>query len=851
MMSALLPTAAFAADTTYIVEFDAPGLAQTGRAPNRRSPEFGRFHQDLDRIHDEQNARLARIESRIGRRVTPRHRYRYVLNGVALVLASDEAEAVGAMDGVRRVSADSVLHLLQVEGAPADAVVAAAGAASVAASRGERLPDPVVATVGALGVWDGSGTGLPPTRGEGIVVGVIGAGINGGHPSFAATGDDGFTHANPYGDGVYLGLCESQPQLCNAKLVGRYNFTSSDDPEDPEGSGSYAASVAAGNVLFDVELPNNVGSLSGALVPVISGVAPHANVVMYDVCVNLCQTTAVISALEQAGLDGIDVLIMTVGTGSGSSFGDPVSLAFLSLRAQGVSSVFGASVNGPDDGSITRAAVAPWTTTFTRTTHSRVVGAKRLDNFTGGMTPPPVLFGAGLSPGLSAPIMDAAGAGDFDPDDIDVRQCNVPFPPATFAGSIAVCERGPIPFTSRVQNVTAGGASGMIVINPTDPLGLPQPVIPVVSPFPYIALSAPDGATLREWLSVGSDHSATIGVAQYVDVPQFGDQLDVYNARGPSLGEDFLAPSAAAPGIAVLAAWGPPRDFRFLNGRGSYPGAGAIALLKSLHPQWSEAQILSALVTTGHREIIDQATLANATPFGIGGGRINVAAAARSTLVLDVAYADFTALIPSGDGLRDLNLPGLVDLECLVACSFTRTVRATRDGSWTAAGISDSAGLQVTVSPTAFTLADGDEQQITVTVSGDQAGGGGFQFGAVALAPTDDDAAPVTTLPVAIDLLVDPDGDGVASRLDNCTRLPNVDQRDTNGDGFGNRCDGDLNNDGIVNAADLGLMRAAFDVADADADLDGDGLVNEQDLTILRELYFAPPGPSAVAASRR
>ena len=41
--------------------------------------------------------------------------------------------------------------------------------------------------------------------------------------------------------------------------------------------------------------------------------------------------------------------------------------------------------------------------------------------------------------------------------------------------------------------------------------------------------------------------------------------------------------------------------------------------------------------------------------------------------------------------------------------------------------------------------------------------------------------------------------------LDNCTLLENADQRDTDGDGFGNICDGDFNNDGVVNIPDLGI----------------------------------------------
>ncbi|MFK8015477.1 MAG: proprotein convertase P-domain-containing protein [Gammaproteobacteria bacterium] len=93
----------------------------------------------------------------------------------------------------------------------------------------------------------------------------------------------------------------------------------------------------------------------------------------------------------------------------------------------------------------------------------------------------------------------------------------------------------------------------------------------------------------------------------------------------------------------------------------------------------------------------------------------------------------------------------------------------------------------------------------------------------------------------------DSDGDGVEDAADNCTLVPNADQRDTNGDGFGNACDADLNNDGVINVADLGLLRAVFFTADADADLNGDGVVNVADLGILRASFFGAPGPSGVA----
>jgi hypothetical protein len=93
----------------------------------------------------------------------------------------------------------------------------------------------------------------------------------------------------------------------------------------------------------------------------------------------------------------------------------------------------------------------------------------------------------------------------------------------------------------------------------------------------------------------------------------------------------------------------------------------------------------------------------------------------------------------------------------------------------------------------------------------------------------------------------DADGDGVADDHDNCTLEPNADQRDSNGDGYGNACDPDLNGDGIVNFGDLAKLKSVFFKANEDADLNGDGIVNFADLARLKAMFFLPPGPSAKA----
>jgi hypothetical protein len=56
----------------------------------------------------------------------------------------------------------------------------------------------------------------------------------------------------------------------------------------------------------------------------------------------------------------------------------------------------------------------------------------------------------------------------------------------------------------------------------------------------------------------------------------------------------------------------------------------------------------------------------------------------------------------------------------------------------------------------------------------------------------------------------DGDGDGVPDGCDNCTEVVNASQTDTDADGYGNACDGDFNNNGVVDFADYGRFRAMF-----------------------------------------
>ena len=119
---------------------------------------------------------------------------------------------------------------------------------------------------------------------------------------------------------------------------------------------------------------------------------------------------------------------------------------------------------------------------------------------------------------------------------------------------------------------------------------------------------------------------------------------------------------------------------------------------------------------------------------------------------------------------------------------------------------------------------------------------------------------PLMTVPESSIPKIEPedlDGDGVANGTDNCVAIPNPEQRDTDTDGFGNLCDADVDNDGIVTTSwgqlfpsslrgDLELIALSEREGhyDEDHDLDGDGDVDAGDVSIAHLYLFQPPGPS-------
>lgn len=93
-------------------------------------------------------------------------------------------------------------------------------------------------------------------------------------------------------------------------------------------------------------------------------------------------------------------------------------------------------------------------------------------------------------------------------------------------------------------------------------------------------------------------------------------------------------------------------------------------------------------------------------------------------------------------------------------------------------------------------------------------------------------------------LAPDADSDGVPDVLDNCDLVANASPLDcdTNTDGYGNRCDADLNNGGTVTVQDFGIWRAAFQNpgTNLQADHNCSGTVTVQDFGLWRAIFQNP-----------
>jgi subtilisin family serine protease len=600
-------------------------------------------------------------------------------------------------------------------------------------------------------------------RGEGVVIGVIDSGINMQHPSFAEIGGDGYRHLNPNGQGNFLGACNpSNPYhhpsiICNNKLIGAWTFernaavrnpaNNAPSPHDDNGHGSHTASTAAGNILYNLDY-------DGVHYAQIAGVAPHANIIAYDVCgyyqngnyTSNCLSSSILAAIEQATLDGVDVINHSISGGT-DPWNNPIEQAFLAARQAGIVVSAAAGNNGPLAGSVNH--ISPWLLSVAASTHDRSY-SKELLNIKSASTNYGSITGVGRSATIdnNTTIIYAA---DISPanttcDSFDNSQAS------QIAGKIVLCDYGNNSQFAKAQNALQAGAAGLIIANNSSQ---GDTLIDIDYPLPSIQISYNHGQQLKAWLNQGQTLSAQINATHNSIKPSNADRMGYFSAQGPSQApyQNLLKPDLSAPGVAILAASAHSNsasiDLMQSNGTSMAAPhvAGAAALLIGLHPDWSAGEIQSALMLSA-TPALQNYNSGPANAFARGSGRIQIDQAAAAGLVLDETIEQFQQANPAqGGDPRNLNLANLIDSQCAGACSWVRTFRNTRDSTihWQVSS-SDPA---LSITPSSFSIAGNSSQTLSFSFDVSAKTLGSYHFAQVTLSSSDSQV-PDIQLPVVV-----------------------------------------------------------------------------------------------------
>lgn len=631
-------------------------------------------------VRAEQDAWLAALPA-LAPSATVDYRYDLLFNGVSLWTAAADLPALAAAPGVRRLYPDATYTTTL------DASI-------------NLLRAPVF--------W--SLVGGQSNAGAGVKIAVIDSGIEPTHPLFSGAG-----YSAP--PGYPRGYCLTEPAFCSGKvLVARWygaaggvpSFASPLErptPQDRQGHGSHVAAIAAGNA-------GVVGNVGDGVLETLSGVAPRAHLLIYKACWReasgqqnaSCLTSGLLAALQDAVLDGADVINNSWGGGPGGDpYASPFRAAIANAVAAGVTVVFAAGNDGPDARTIACPGCVADAVTVGSTTTDRI-HANRLD-VTGPGIPPghlvdrPLLASAEgpLSADLSAVVL---WAGRLDAANAEGCQS---WPANTFAQAIALIARGSCSFQTKVGHAAAAGARAVLIVNNQPGAPLRMSVGPTA--IPALMLTQRDGNALRDW-AVANHPTAAVSLkaaARRYSDPSWQDFVWTTSARGPNGDPSVLKPDLVAPGVEILSADDiatPTTGFQFLTGTSMAAPhvAGAAALLVQRFPAWSPRQIKSALMSTAVSDgLVQENGAIAATPFDRGAGRLDLG---RLALV----GATFDA-------------PSFAEPACAGRCIWRNRLvnELAIQTTWTAS-VQAPAGLAVAVAPSTLTAPARGGARFDVTI---------------------------------------------------------------------------------------------------------------------------------------
>lgn len=690
--------------------------------------------------------------------------YDNVINGVSMELTGSEVARIEATPGVAHVWKQSY-DQIDTTDTPA-----------------------FLGLSGDSGVWQ-QRFGGAANAGEGVIVGILDSGFSPDNPSFAA-----LPEPRPDADIIaskWHGECvagEEAPVTCNNKVLGaRYYFDATtviipqefQSPRDFDGHGSHTASTAAGN--------NNVPAIvNGEFVGNVSGMAPAARLAIYKVCWEIpdlstatCGALQRAKAIDDAVADGVDVLNHSIG-GSATSVTDVLNVAFLQAAAAGV---FIANSAGNTAGASTVAHNSPWVTTVAASTHDRTF--EKSVTLGNGTTYTSAGQGGAVP---SSPLIDSVTAGLPGKAVSDAELCfRGALDPAKVTGKIVLCARGTNGRTEKSRAVQEAGGVGMILYNPTA-----NSINADFHAVPTVHVGQNEGAAIKAYIAGTASPTASMSAA--VRKIQRAPQIASFSSSGPARagGGDLLKPDITAPGVDVIAAVAPAKNFG--NNWDAFSGtsmasphiAGIAALLRSANPTWSPTAIRSAMMTTASQTdntgnpIGREGGLA-ASPLDYGAGHVRPAGAFDPGVVYESGPLEWFQYVCGigqsltlGDGTSvcdtvgridpsDLNYPSISIGDLAGTQTVTRTVQnTTNQASVYVPKVQAPPGIQVKVTPSVLTVLPRKSATYKVEFTRTTAAIGAFTFGSLTWADLRGHSArsPLAVRPVALQAPTEAAGTG-------------------------------------------------------------------------------------------
>lgn len=638
----------------HLVTLDGPGMA--GLPAAESADALRRL-----RMWFAQDALLSSVDA-----PAPVYRWTSALNGVAVRLTDDQAEALAADPAVARVEPNQVRRL---------------------AARDDADPDLL----------------SPGTRsrgGKGVVIGVVDSGLDPDGALFASVPELG----KPVAD--FAGACQTGEDWdasdCTDKVASAHWFVTGFgrsalaagatlSARDDQGHGTQVASVAAGNSDVTVRLD---GTSRGRW----AGVAPQARLAVYKACWSApdpdddgCATADLVAAIDRATAEGVDVLNVSV---AGSSDLDTVGLALLGAAESGAVVVGAAGNDAPDTPA---AHPGPWVTTVGAVADVRRSGVVRF----GGRT----VRGSSTAEDKvgPAPLVLARHAAASGASTADARVCAPrSLDPGLVRDAVVVCERGGgVGRVDKSATVAGADGAGMVLVDVEEAEdaagGLPVDRHSV----PTVHLDRADGRSLVAWAAANPRGEVSLLPRRARSVEP---AVPAWSARGEASAA-VLKPDVVAPGVGVLGAV-PGGSWDFVSGT-SVAAAQVSGLAARLlaSRRWPATTVRSALSTTA-------GPVQGAEPASTGAGRVRASRLDSPGLVLPVDAGDYRRWL-EGD-LDTLNTPSVVLRGNASATrTLVNTARRARYFSVRTVGLE---GRDVTVTPAALRLGPGESAEFTVSV---------------------------------------------------------------------------------------------------------------------------------------